>query len=153
MDKERDRKESCQGKEAGQTCWGRKKTWLGCREETAGLSRMIRSSLHPVKTNANLIVDDRLEQEGCIRLFEYTGGALYPPSVLSGQPNAVLVAAAEITRKETGGIKVKRLFCEFGYDSLACLIVDQLLHFADFHGYGDVEFLDLRKNNRKSVMA
>lgn len=77
---------------------------------------------------------------------------MYPPSVLSEQPNAVIVAAAEITKNETG-IKVKRLFREYGYDSLVELIVDQLLHFADYHGYGDVEFLDLRKNNRKSVMT
>lgn len=153
MDKEKDCGEFCrQGKEAGQACCSRKKTWLGCREETADLARMMRINAHPIKTDDNLIVDDRLEQEGSIRLFEYAGGALYPPSVLSEQPNAVIVAAAEITKNETG-IKVKRLFREYGYDSLVCLLVDQLLHFADFHGYGDVEFLDLMKNNRKSVMA
>lgn len=99
MDKEKDLGEFCQqGKETGQTCCGRKKTWMGCRKETADLARMMRINAHPINTDDSLIVEDRLEQEGSIRLFEYTGGTLYPPSVLSGQSNAALVAAAEITK-------------------------------------------------------
>lgn len=126
----------------------------GIGEDMAGLRGTgCRPSQHPVKSDGGLIVDDRLEEEGSIRLYEYTGGILYIPDVLPGQEGAVPVAGAEIIQNGAGGLKVKRMFHEYGHGGLVQIIVGQILYFADFYGYAGVESLDLKKDGRKPYSA
>lgn len=82
--------------------------------------RTMRIGRHPLQVDENIIVYDRLESEGVIRLYDYLGGAFYTPMnayEMDSCKNAVLVAEISISiRKDTKEIYIDRLFCEYGYD-------------------------------------
>lgn len=82
--------------------------------------REIRLSRYPLKVDENIMVYDRLESEGVIRLYEYLGGGFCIPLNLHEMEfckNVVLVAEMSIVvRNETKEIQIERLFCEYGYE-------------------------------------
>ena len=93
--------------------------------------------------SGSLLVDDRLEEQGTIKIYEYIGGTLYlePGHLLSG--NAPLVAWISI-KKSGNCLKDGRVYHEFGYDELEPLLKGQAEHFAEFYGYS-MESMDYRK--------
>ena len=107
--------------------------------------KMMRIKEHPFEVSeGNLIVDDELEMEGTLKLYENTGGSIYLSMEPANMNNLALVAEAEIEDLGENKLWVKRIFNEFGYDELWNPLVDQLQYFAKFYGF-IFGFLDLRK--------
>lgn len=111
--------------------------------------KLIRINEHPFECGAdsfaaNLLIDDRLELEGTLKLYENTGGCIYLFQEPFMMGSTALVAEAEIEKIDKDELKVKKIFYEYGYDELVHPLVDQILYFARFYGYA-VGFLDLKK--------
>lgn len=99
---------------------------------------------HSVAYEGDLVIDDKLEEEGTVKFFENLGGSVYmfmEPSVME---NLILIGSAEL--EDLGGKKLymRKIFYEYGYDELWDTIADWISHFADFYGFA-FSFLDLRK--------
>ena len=105
--------------------------------------RLMRIKKHPIETKGNLVVDDRMEMDGVLGLYEHIDGSVY----LSVEPqimdNLALIAEAQFEAVD-GKLKIKRLFHEFGYEEMVRILIDQLSFFSDFYGFV-LEILDLRK--------
>lgn len=111
-----------------------------------GMKEM-RIKTYPIKINGNLIVIDRLEEDGTLELFEPAGKPLYlhEPFEFLNADNAALVASIEISLNKKNEAKIKKIFYEHGYDSLAEPMIIQFFHFADFYGCSSA-ILDMKKN-------
>ena len=103
----------------------------------------------PLECNDNILIEDRLEK-GCIRIYDYTGGAIELPNSLHDMQdckNAPLVAWMSVAilpkRKE---VWLEDADCNYGYDMYMSLIVKRVLHFAKFY---QMKFCisDLRKGD------
>lgn len=110
--------------------------------------REMRLAEHRIQKEG-FIVDDRLESEESLKIYEYIGGGcLYlEPQFLED----LLVAGIEIIKSGEKEVKVKRVSCEFGHEELISEMFKQLIHFGKFYGY-NIAFLDLRKNRKPSIM-
>lgn len=99
---------------------------------------------HPLVYDGNLVIDDRLEEEGTVKFFENLGGSVYMSMEPSAMENLVLIGSAEL--EDLGGKKLymRKIFYEYGYDELWDTIADWISYFADFYGFSFI-FLDLRK--------
>ena len=80
-------------------------------------SKMMRISQNPIRAEG-ILVDDRLGTEGYIRLYEPISGALYISTDLFGLNNVVLVAEIEIAKSGDRSFRIRRFFCEYGYEDL-----------------------------------
>lgn len=111
--------------------------------------RSMRIKESPMKSDENLLVEDRLEK-GFLRLYEYLGGLLYifgDAVERNNSDNVSMVAEIEITvSPEKKQVKLDRIFSEYGYD-YENLMKRQLLHFASFYGFS-FGLLDLNKRKR-----
>ena len=104
---------------------------------------------NPIEISGSLLVDDRLEEQGAIKIYEYIGGTLYlePGHLLS--ENAPLVAWISI-KKSGNCLKDGRVYHEFGYDELEPLLKGQAEHFAEFYGYS-MESMYYRKSENPNL--
>lgn len=111
--------------------------------------RSMRIKESPMKSDENLLVEDRLEK-GFLRLYEYMGGLLYifgDDVEMNNSDNVAMVAELTVTiDSEKRSVRLGKVFDEFGYE-LAHLMIRQLIHFADFYGYS-LSLLDLTKGKR-----
>lgn len=94
----------------------------------------LRISKYPIKSEINLVVEDRLEDEGNLKLYEYLGGTLYVNAENAKMENIVLIAELEVAKSDEGELLIKKFFCEYGYDELASELLDQAIYFAKFYG-------------------
>ena len=107
--------------------------------------KWLRIKEHPFDVSeGNLVVDDKLETEGKLRLYENVGGSIFlflEPSVMDN-----LALVAEVVVEEIGEKKlwIKRISYEYGYDELWYPLMQQVQHFAEFYGCA-LAALDLRK--------
>lgn len=113
---------------------------------TSNELREMRLNGHRLQLGGDFIVDDRLESEGTIRIFEYIGGCLYLGLEHLFPENAPVVAGISISRSGDS-LVLKEVFCEFGHEGLIPLLAGQVRHFADFYGC-HVYFLDLGKGKK-----
>lgn len=104
---------------------------------------------NPIEISGSLLVDDRLEEQGIIKIYEYIGRTLYlePGNLLS--ENAPLVAWISI-KKSGNCLKDGRVYHEFGYDELEPLLKGQAEHFAEFYGYS-MESMYYRKSENPNL--
>lgn len=111
--------------------------------------KVMRINENPIAISGSLLVDDRLEEQGTIKIYEYIGGILYLEQghLLSG--NAPLVAWISI-KKSGNCLKDGRVYHEFGYDELEPLLKGQAEHFAEFYGYS-MESMDYRKSENPNL--
>lgn len=110
---------------------------------TDGSMRLMRIKEHPIKTEGNVVADDRMEMNGELELYENIGGSIYLSVEPQMMDNLVPIAGAQFEEAD-GKVKVKRLFNEFGYEEMVHILVDQLAFFSDFYGLV-LEILDLGK--------
>lgn len=96
----------------------------------------------PIKAEDNLIIDDRLEEQGTLQMHEYIGGNIYlEPGILKEAP---LVAGISIKRSGSY-LRIDKIFHEYGHQELVPLLRKQIVHFAEFYGL-KIEPLDLKKS-------
>lgn len=110
----------------------------------------------PLDGGDNIFVDDRLESDCFIKIYEYLGGTFYIPAdanEMNQYSKVVSIAGISVSVFEEDEIvQVDKIFCEFGYDEFTTKLMKQVMNFADFYGL-KVSILDLRKgivngNNR-----
>lgn len=107
--------------------------------------KKLRLSEHKINIAGNFMVEDDLEINGTLKLYEYLGGVIPVHLKPSEMSNAVLVASVTITaRHDLKECRLVKIFHEYGYDSLVGSMLEEVSHFADFYGYSLV-LLDLRK--------
>lgn len=107
--------------------------------------RKLRLSEHKINISGNFMVEDDLEINGTLKVYEYLGGVIPMHLKPSEMSNAVLVASVTITaRHDLKECRLVKIFHEYGYDFLANPMLEQVLYFADFYGYSLV-LLNLRK--------
>lgn len=107
--------------------------------------RAMRIGRYPIQVEGNIIVDDRLEEEGFIRLYEYVGGIFYTPRnsyEMENSENTVLVGEISISVKKKE-MHINRLFCEYGY-GFGHSLFQQVLFFADLYDLS-ISILNLKK--------
>ena len=111
--------------------------------------KAMRINENPIAISGSLLVDDRLEEQGIIKIYEYIGRTLYlePGNLLS--ENAPLVAWISI-KKSGNCLKDGRVYHEFGYDELEPLLKGQAEHFAEFYGYS-MESMYYRKSENPNL--
>lgn len=102
--------------------------------------------------NEHMFVVDELELTGIIRIMEHLSGTLYTPVESDRMDkcpaNAVLLAEIRVSAMmETKMVKVDSIMCEYGYDNLAHILMQQVLYFAKFYDY-TVSILNLKKQDR-----
>lgn len=113
----------------------------------------LRLSEHKIAISENFFVEDELKTKGTLKLYEYLGGPILMHLKPSEMDNAVLVASITITtRNDLREIKLGKIFFEYGYDSLANPMLEQVLYFADFYGYSLVLLDLLKKTDQKTGM-
>lgn len=96
----------------------------------------MRINKHRLRLGQDLLVDDRLESEGILRIHEYTGGSVYmEPELLE---NAPVVAEIQIVESDDGEVRVESVFSEYGHENLDGLMIKQAEFFARFYGYSFV---------------
>lgn len=98
----------------------------------------------PIKTEESIVIDDRLEEEGRLRLYEHIGGNLYINAGMPEMDNITLVAELGVEKDNKGELTVRKLYYEYGYDELAAAMMGQAIHFADFYGLR-IQFSGLEK--------
>ena len=98
-----------------------------------------------------IFVDDRLETESFIKIYEYLGGTFYVPmsaGELEHSSKVVPIAGIKVSVKEAEQIvQVDKIFCEFGSEEYIAKLLQQVMDFADFYSLKvSINILDLRKN-------
>lgn len=112
--------------------------------------REMRLSGHRMEPGQDLLIEDRLEGKGCLRIYEYTGGCVYlEPELLEKAP---LVAGIELEKMGEKGVRVKKIFYEYGHEDLVSAMVEQVKYFVEFYGF-NLTFLDLGKGRQKRCCA
>ena len=99
--------------------------------------------------NENMFVVDNLESAGIIKIMEHFSGTLYTPVESDGidecPANAVILAEIRVSAiTETKMVKVDSIMCEYGFEDLAHILMQQVLYFAKFYDC-TVSILNLKK--------
>lgn len=86
----------------------------------------------PLDCGDGILVNDQLESEGFIKIYEYLGGTVYLDEVQKS-PNVVPIAgiSVKILEKEHM-VQIDKIYCEFGYDEFIPELMKQIMNFADF---------------------
>lgn len=113
---------------------------------TSNELKEMRLNGHRLQLGGNFIIDDRLESEGTIRIFEYIGGCLYLEPEHLFLKNAPVVAGISISRSGDS-LMLKKVSCGHGHEESIPLLMNQVGHFADFYGYA-MNFMDLGKGQK-----
>lgn len=96
-------------------------------------TRLMRIQEKPVEAGEPVIVDDRLETEGTLRLYECAGRPVYLDPPLTG--NMAEIARISIVKTNGTEVRLSQVFCEYGHEGLVLELVGQARHFAEFYGY------------------
>lgn len=117
--------------------------------------RGLRLKKYPLQLDENILIFDRLETDGILLLYDYTGGGLYLPVTLhelEDCENAVLVAGVEVSVFASEKlVYVNKYFSQLGYEEYISILLGYTDVFAKFYGYGS-SILDLRKGiNSKEI--
>ena len=109
--------------------------------------RAMRIKEFPIRTGDSLFIDDMLEEQGTIKIYEYIGGRIYlEPDILKEAP---LVAGISI-KMSGNSLKIDKIFHEYGHQELVPLLMDQAVHFAGFYGY-NIDPLNLSKEGNPKL--
>ena len=117
--------------------------------------RGMRLKKYPLQFNENILIYDRLESDGILLLYEYTGGGIYLPMTLyelEDCENAGLVAeiAVSVFASEKL-VYVNKYFSQLGYEEYISILLGYIDVFAKFYGCSS-SILDLRKGiNSKEI--
>lgn len=114
--------------------------------------RKMRFQRSTMDCGQNIFVEDRLESEGIIKIYEYIGGTFYLP-INANEMNifrnhVVPIAGISVTIVDEEKVQIDKIFCEYGYDEYIPKIMEQIMNFADFYGL-KVSILDLEKDCSK----
>ena len=117
--------------------------------------RGLRLKKYPLQFDENILIFDRLEADGSLLLYEYTGGGLYLPVTLhelEDCENAVLAAGVAVSvfffEKL---VYVNKYFSQLGYEEYISILLGYIDVFAKFYGYSS-SILDLRNGiNSKEI--
>lgn len=117
--------------------------------------RGLRLKKYPLQLEENILIFDRLEADGILLLYEYTGGGLYLPVTLhelEDCENAVLVAGVAVSVFASEKlVYVNKYFSQSGYEEYISILLGYTDVFAKFYGYGS-SIPDLRKGiNSKEI--
>lgn len=103
---------------------------------------------HPLQIPGDIIIYDRLETEGVLLLYEYTGDAFYMPmdyEELKECENLTFVAGISVSVfKNENLVFVDRYFSYYGQEEYAEKLFGYIDSFAEFYGYS-TGILDIRK--------
>ena len=103
----------------------------------------------PLDCGDGIFVDDQLELDNFIKIYEYTGGTVYVPNtdkMKDYQNNVVPIAGIMVSIIEKEEIvQVDKIFCEFGHEDFIAKLMQQILNFADFYNM-KVSIIDLRRD-------
>ncbi len=98
--------------------------------------QLLRLQEHSIKMDGNLIVIDNLE-EGGLKIYEYAGGILDIQQLIMDDDNCrnvTLIAQISIHDiDQNGDISIEKIFCCYGYEELAVLMIYQVVNFAKFY--------------------
>lgn len=117
--------------------------------------RGLRLKKYPLQFDENILIFDRLEPDGILLLYEYTGGGLYLPMTLhelEDCENAILVAGVAVSVFASEKlVYVNRYFSQLGYEEYISILLGYIDVFAKFYGCSS-SILDLRKGiNNKDI--
>lgn len=103
----------------------------------------------PLDCGDGIFVDDRLESNCFIKIYEYLGGTFYVPQnaneMKDYQDNVVLIAGIKVSiMEEDQVVQVDKIFCEFGHEDFIAKLMQQVMDFANFYGL-KFSILDLQK--------
>lgn len=128
----------------------------GYRLPISNSLKTMRIARCPLDGGDNIFVEDMLESDHFIKIYEYLGGTFYIPvdtNEMKHSSKAVPIAGISVSVFEEDEIvQVDKIFCEFGDEGFISKLMKQVMNFADFYGL-KVSILDLRKeiinrNNR-----
>jgi len=109
-------------------------------------SRILRC---PLDCGDGIMVNDQLESDGFIKIFEYLGGTVYLSNAeeMNYFPNNVVpVAGISVSIRGEETVQIDKIFCEFGHEGFIGKLVQQIINFADFYGLR-VGIVDIRKGD------
>ena len=117
--------------------------------------RGLRLKKYPLQLDENILIFDRLEADGSLLLYEYTGGGLYLPVTLhelEDCENAVLAAGVAVSVFVGEKlVYVNKYFSQLGYEEYISILLGYIDVFAKFYGYSS-SILDLRNGiNSKEI--
>ena len=117
--------------------------------------RGLRLKKYPLQFDENILIFDRLEPDGILLLYEYTGGGLYLPMTLhelEDCENAILAAGVAVSVFASEKlVYVNKYFSQLGYEEYISILLGYIDVFAKFYGYSS-SILDLRKGiNSKDI--
>ena len=117
--------------------------------------RGLRLKKYPLQLDENIRIFDRLEADGSLLLYEYTGGGLYLPVTLhelEDCENAVLAAGVAVSVFVGEKlVYVNKYFSQLGYEEYISILLGYIDVFAKFYGYSS-SILDLRNGiNSKEI--
>lgn len=115
----------------------------------------LRIKRYPLQLSENILIYDRLESEGILLLYEYTGGGVYLPMTLhelKDCENTVLIAGVSVSVFTSEKlVYVDRYFSQLGYEEYISILLGYIDLFARFYDYSN-SILDLRKGvNSKEI--
>ena len=96
-----------------------------------------------------ILVDDRLESDGFIKIYECLGGTIYLSSTEEMnhfQNNVVPIAGISVSIRDGQVVQIDKIFCEFGHQGFIGILLKQTMSFADFYGLR-VSIVDIRKGD------
>lgn len=102
----------------------------------------------PLDCGDRFMVNDQLESNGCIKIFEHLGGTVYISNdgMNYSQNNVVPVAGISVSIRDKETVQIDKIFCEFGYMDFISKLMQQIMNFADFYGLR-VSIVDIRKGD------
>ena len=117
--------------------------------------RGLRLKKYPLQLDEDILIFDRLEADGSLLLYEYTGGGLYLPVTLhelEDCENAVLAAGVAVSVFVGEKlVYVNKYFSQLGYEEYISILLGYIDVFAKFYGYSS-SILDLRNGiNSKEI--
>ena len=117
--------------------------------------RGLRLKKYPLQLDENILIFDRLEADGSLLLYEYTGGGLYLPVTLhelEDCENAVLAAGVAVSVFVGEKlVYVNKYFSQLGYEEYISILLGYIDVFAKFYGYSS-SILALRNGiNSKEI--
>ena len=117
--------------------------------------RGLRLKKYPLQLDENILIFDRLEADGSLLLYEYTGGGLYLPVTLhelEDCENAVLAAGVAVSVFVGEKlVYVNKYFSQLGYEEYISILLGYIDVFAKLYRYSS-SILDLRNGiNSKEI--
>lgn len=111
--------------------------------------RKMRIQKCPLDCGDGILVEDTLETNGILKIYENLGGTFYVPQSadeIQDFPNNVVPVAGIMisTMEEEQIVQVDKIYYEFGHEEYVTKLIEQIVNFADFYGLR-VSILDLRK--------